>query len=222
MGLVVPRHVGSSRTRARTHVPCIGRWILNHCATREAPLVSYCCKIFHSVHPPPLLVHFARGGHLMTFGSLLQTKLRRISSYILLCNNKQHTPTQRDTEMLGYTVCVAPVYTPTRRWFMYPINSVHCPAFWLCLFCGFIFLYCFNLLSLISRVWASLHSVVDHLGSFSFNFLFMFFAQFSTEYFGGFFYVDLQMFLMHLDVKPSLVWDIANIFSQSIICNLRP
>ena len=36
MGLVAPRHVGSSRTRARTRVPCIGRWILNHCATREA------------------------------------------------------------------------------------------------------------------------------------------------------------------------------------------
>ena len=35
-GLVTPRHVGSSRTRARTHVPCIGRRILNHCATREA------------------------------------------------------------------------------------------------------------------------------------------------------------------------------------------
>ena len=34
-GLVAPRHVGSSRTRARTHVPCIDRWILNHCATRE-------------------------------------------------------------------------------------------------------------------------------------------------------------------------------------------
>ena len=28
--------MGSSQTRARTHVPCIGRWILNHCATREA------------------------------------------------------------------------------------------------------------------------------------------------------------------------------------------
>ena len=27
----------SSQTRARTHVPCIGRQILNHCATREAP-----------------------------------------------------------------------------------------------------------------------------------------------------------------------------------------
>ena len=35
MGLVAPRHVGSSRTRARTRVPCIGRQILNHCATRK-------------------------------------------------------------------------------------------------------------------------------------------------------------------------------------------
>ena len=37
-GLVVPRHVGSSWTRARTHVPCIGRRILNHCTTREVPM----------------------------------------------------------------------------------------------------------------------------------------------------------------------------------------
>ena len=29
-GLVAPRHGGSSRTRDRTCVPCIGRWILNH------------------------------------------------------------------------------------------------------------------------------------------------------------------------------------------------
>ena len=36
-GLVAPQHVGSSQTRARTRVPCIGRRILNHCATREAP-----------------------------------------------------------------------------------------------------------------------------------------------------------------------------------------
>ena len=35
-GLVAPRHVGSSQTRARTRVPCIGRQILNHSATREA------------------------------------------------------------------------------------------------------------------------------------------------------------------------------------------
>ena len=36
-GPVAPRHVGSSQTRARTRVPCTGRQILNHCATREAP-----------------------------------------------------------------------------------------------------------------------------------------------------------------------------------------
>ena len=36
MDLVAPRHVGSSRTRGRTCVPCIGRRILNHCTTREA------------------------------------------------------------------------------------------------------------------------------------------------------------------------------------------
>ena len=37
-GLVPQWHVGSSWTRARTRVPCISRRILNHCATREAPL----------------------------------------------------------------------------------------------------------------------------------------------------------------------------------------
>ena len=40
--LVVPRHVGSSQTRAQTCVPCIGRQILNHCTTREAPPGGYC------------------------------------------------------------------------------------------------------------------------------------------------------------------------------------
>ena len=39
-GLVAPRHVGSSQTRAGTRVPCIGRQTLNHCATREAPAPS--------------------------------------------------------------------------------------------------------------------------------------------------------------------------------------
>ena len=36
-GFVALRHVGSSRTRDRTRVPCIGRQILNHCVTREVP-----------------------------------------------------------------------------------------------------------------------------------------------------------------------------------------
>ena len=38
MGLVAPWHVGSSRTRAQTHVACIGRWILNHCATSHVSM----------------------------------------------------------------------------------------------------------------------------------------------------------------------------------------
>ena len=40
-GLVAPWHVGSSWTRARTRVPCIGRQILNHCATREVPYMCF-------------------------------------------------------------------------------------------------------------------------------------------------------------------------------------
>jgi len=36
MGLVAPQHVGSSRTRDQTRVSCVGRWIFNLSATREA------------------------------------------------------------------------------------------------------------------------------------------------------------------------------------------
>ena len=39
MGLVALRHVGSSQTRDQTPVSCIGRQILYHCVTREAPLI---------------------------------------------------------------------------------------------------------------------------------------------------------------------------------------
>ena len=35
--LIAPQHVGSSWTRDRTRVPCIGRRILNHCIAREVP-----------------------------------------------------------------------------------------------------------------------------------------------------------------------------------------
>ena len=41
IGLVAPRHVGSSRTRVQTHVPYIGRWILNHYTTREVPIYFF-------------------------------------------------------------------------------------------------------------------------------------------------------------------------------------
>ena len=49
MGPVAPWHVGSSQTRAGTCVPCIGRQIVNHCATREAPVLIFqvCSLLFH-------------------------------------------------------------------------------------------------------------------------------------------------------------------------------
>ena len=39
MGSVAPQYVKSSLTRDQTRVPCIGRWILIHWATREVPPV---------------------------------------------------------------------------------------------------------------------------------------------------------------------------------------
>ena len=49
-GLAAPGHVGSSWTRDQTRVPCVGRWVLIHRATREVPywLILYDWKSFIS------------------------------------------------------------------------------------------------------------------------------------------------------------------------------
>ena len=49
-GPAAPRHAGSSRTRGRTLVPCIGRQIPNQCATREAPVVSFFSVFLSSLY----------------------------------------------------------------------------------------------------------------------------------------------------------------------------
>ena len=49
-GLVAPRHVGSSRNRARTCVSCIGRRLLNHCTTREALIYIYYIYILYIIY----------------------------------------------------------------------------------------------------------------------------------------------------------------------------
>ena len=57
MGLVAPRHMGSSRTRARTRDPCTGRRILNHCATKEALCYYFLLLLllcYFSVVPGPV------------------------------------------------------------------------------------------------------------------------------------------------------------------------
>ena len=55
-GLVAPWHVGSSQTRARTRVPRIGRQILNHCATREAPDFVILCHTFEATNHASYLI----------------------------------------------------------------------------------------------------------------------------------------------------------------------
>ena len=43
--VVAPRDVESSRMRDGTHVPCVGRWILIHWATREV-LIIFLIRMF--------------------------------------------------------------------------------------------------------------------------------------------------------------------------------
>ena len=45
VALVALQHVGSFQTRDQTRVPCNGRWILNHCTTREVPGSSIFLKV---------------------------------------------------------------------------------------------------------------------------------------------------------------------------------
>ena len=49
-GPAAPRHVGSSQTRARTRVPCIGRQTLNHCATREAQHIFTLTNLYFFIY----------------------------------------------------------------------------------------------------------------------------------------------------------------------------
>ena len=48
-------HVGSSQTRGRIHVSCVGRWVLYHWATREALSILF-FKFTNFAVPPGILV----------------------------------------------------------------------------------------------------------------------------------------------------------------------
>ena len=81
-GPVAPWHVGSSQTRARTRVPCIGRQILNHCATREA---LYILLIRYSTEKLRLLKLVGKGWILLKHpttrtGVLAKSSLPDVSS----------------------------------------------------------------------------------------------------------------------------------------------
>ena len=105
-GPVALRHVGSSRTSNRTHVPCIGRWILNHCTTREAlpPFESEnlastdLLKVLHVPLFHILNIFFLRGSPFLSssMGEILLLFLIQINNsliysvYTLLPPNLRH------------------------------------------------------------------------------------------------------------------------------------
>ena len=105
MGLVAPLHVGSSQTRAQTHVPCIGRWILNHCATREAPSSLSSETDF-------------QGGGFSQF-----PRLQREGEW-----NKQHSPLLHLVLKLGLIFMTSLLYTLPDSPHPYPIVWLVLPA----------------------------------------------------------------------------------------------
>ena len=60
MRLAAPQHVASSRTRDQTHVPCIDRWIVIYCPTREVQGGHSCHRVSAVLPGPQELV---RGRH---------------------------------------------------------------------------------------------------------------------------------------------------------------
>ena len=101
-GLVAPRHVGSSQTRARTRGPCIGRRILNHGATREA-LKQYALDggrgaLISTWHPASSSPY--RPGTVHELAAGLQTRLSNPASEGLVpaCSSRTPIPQEEESE----------------------------------------------------------------------------------------------------------------------------
>ena len=101
-GLVAPRHVGSSQTRARTRVPCISRQILNHCPTREAlQIIFNHHPLFFFLHPAPILQEIPLA-LVSEYSSQIQLLLMALTASTLVPSTTIH--------LLDY--CVAPNLSP--------------------------------------------------------------------------------------------------------------
>lgn len=57
LGLAAPPHPGSSWTRVRTHISCIGKEVLYHWATRETPLFIPASNFFFNLNISLKLLH---------------------------------------------------------------------------------------------------------------------------------------------------------------------
>ena len=116
-GLVSPRHVESSRTRARTGVPCIGRQILNHCATRErilislSPLLSWVCLDFKFRYSSFLVINHLRFSFPIIYFVICCVFNSMVYFYVLGLK----FPTTKLQYILHTAVQMRTTYTPIAR-----------------------------------------------------------------------------------------------------------
>ena len=75
MDFVAPRHRESSQTRGGAHVPCIGRWILNHCTTREVLFFFFILNLYSVVYVSRAFIIFLS----ILFPNLLQFVYRKVT-----------------------------------------------------------------------------------------------------------------------------------------------
>ena len=78
----------SSQTRARTRVPCIGRQILNHCATREAQSTSFLFRL----QPGKLITIFRFLPFFKNYTFFFNDIPRKLTSQIEFMLLKHHFP----------------------------------------------------------------------------------------------------------------------------------
>ena len=84
MGLVALQHVGSSWTRDGTHVPCIGKWILNHWATRKIQnfLIEY-VGFEEMIRLPNGNIKYSSGCIYLEFTNLMDVSLSKLRELVM-------------------------------------------------------------------------------------------------------------------------------------------
>ena len=109
------------------------------CVLFDQIMVSYCYRIFYSVHLPPLFIQFFSDGHLMIFNFLLQTKLRHhLSSYVKhhlssYVNSNSNTHSHRNTKILAHKVCVSLMWPRCWHLSTYPQDIDSCTPPTMCI-----------------------------------------------------------------------------------------